>query len=344
VCEDECNEWFCRRGCKEENDDELTKKEFGEWFCPERKEDTDGRAPVRMMQAWKKDFVKNGRTRRQWWKRNTSDRIGSDVVAGGRKECHGERFRRERREPTIVGWLVDEEGVGGMVRSRMEGRQQWLAGVKGSGERCCYEGRSAFTRIKWTAKHLYCSFVIKVYPNVIHTGVNMYSHLWRVDGRTIWWTILSRTEDDKRWQAEREKERETAMFIIWMVKTCFGIFFRWGCVITAHNEWWTTVRRYSLFTFGFLLEIVTLIEGEEMICRPLINTPFMAHILLFSICLTAPLLWVEKIDSTLRKKTVYLYRYVSSSIRMNRLDWIHTFSPTDGVYGVLYRMHVLSRH
>mmetsp|Transcript_20159 Transcript_20159/g.21596 ORF Transcript_20159/g.21596 Transcript_20159/m.21596 type:complete len:134 (-) Transcript_20159:192-593(-) len=62
-----------------------------------------------------------------------------------------------------------------------------------------------------------------------------------------------------------------------------------------------------------------------MICRPLINTPFMAHILLFSICLTAPLLLVEKIDHTLRKKTVYLYRYVSSSIRMNRLDWIHTF-------------------
>mmetsp|Transcript_9794 Transcript_9794/g.9484 ORF Transcript_9794/g.9484 Transcript_9794/m.9484 type:complete len:109 (+) Transcript_9794:127-453(+) len=84
--------------------------------------------------------------------------------------------------------------------------------------------------------------------------------------------------------------------------------------------------------------------GEEMICRQLINTAIMAHILLFSICLTAPLLLVEKIDHTLRKKTVYLYRYVSSSIRMNRLDWIHTFSPTDGVYGVLYRMHVLWRH
>jgi len=105
----------------------------------------------------------------------------------------------------LAGWWKRRWGNG----SVQNGRTTTMAGRR---------KRIGWTVLLWRKERLHKnqvnrqnigrSFVIKVYPNVIHTGVNMYSHLWRVDGRTIWWTILSRTEDGKRWQAERERERE----------------------------------------------------------------------------------------------------------------------------------------
>lgn len=50
--------------------------------------------------------------------------------------------------------------------------------------------------------------------------------------------------------------------------------------------------------------------------------------------------WLSNPDYTVRKKTVYLYRYGSSSTRMNRLNWIGfiCLHPMEGVDGVLYRI------